>query len=121
MKHNLLIVIAMNWALIGGAQTMFHGGPERSGVLPGEAPVQFHRVKWRFATGDRVVSSPVLENGVLYFGSDDHNIYAVDASSGVQKWKRTTGGPVPATPAVAGGVVYAGSYDGKFYAIEAAT
>ncbi|MBI4902701.1 MAG: PQQ-binding-like beta-propeller repeat protein [Acidobacteria bacterium] len=100
---------------------MFRGGEQRTGVLRAQAPRQFHRVKWRFATGDRVASSPVVAWGVLYFGSDDGNIYAVDASSGRQKWKRATGGPVPATPAVVNGTVYAGSYDGKFYALDAAS
>ncbi len=100
---------------------MFRGDATHSGVSPGQAPRQFHRVKWKFPTGDRVVSSPVWQNNVLYFGGDDGNVYAVDAATGRQIWKHVTGGPVPSTPAVAGGVVYVGSYDGKFYALNALT
>ena len=103
------------------AQSMFRGDATHSGVFRGPAPRQLHGVKWKFATGDRVISSPVWQDGVVYFGSDDGNVYAVDAATGVQKWKYTTGGPVPSTPAVAGGLVYAGSYDGKFYALNAQT
>ncbi len=103
------------------AQTMFRGGPSHSGVLAAQAPREFHRVKWRFPTGDRIISSPVIANGILYFGSEDGNLYAVDSTTGMQRWKRTTGGPVSATPAVANGTVYAGSYDGWFYALDAAT
>ena len=103
----------------GLALPMFRGDAAHSGQYPGHAPRQFHHVKWKFPTGDRVVSSPVWHDKVLYFGGDDGNVYAVDAETGRQLWKRTTGGPVPATPAVADGRVYVGSYDGKFYAFEA--
>jgi outer membrane protein assembly factor BamB len=105
----------------GYAQSMFRGDPAHSGTCAGQAPRQVHRVKWKFPTGDRIISSPVWENKVLYFGGDDGNIYAVDSETGRQLWKRTTGGPVPCTPAVANGTVYAGSYDGKFYALNAQT
>src|SRR2546430_8522808 len=43
--------------------------------------IVFHRGKilWRFKTG-AVESSPLLVNGVLYFGSWDHHLYALDVS-----------------------------------------
>jgi outer membrane protein assembly factor BamB len=103
------------------AEPLFHGDAAHSGVYQTQGPRQFHQVKWRFATGDRVVSSAVAHEGILFFGSDDNNIYAVNAASGQQVWKFITGGPVPATPAVYGGLVYAPSYDGKFYAVDEKT
>ena len=103
------------------AQSMFRADAMHSGAYAGPAPRQFHRVKWKFPTGDRVISSPVFEDNVIYFGGDDGNVYAVDAASGRQIWKRATNGPVPATPAIADGTVYIGSYDGKFYAFNAQT
>ena len=112
---------AVAMALSAQGQSMFRGDPAHSGVSTEKAPREFHRVKWKFPTGDRIVSSPVTHNKILYFGSDDGNVYAVDAETGRQVWKRTTGGPVPCTPAVANGMVYAASYDGKFYALDAAT
>ena len=107
-------------AMVGG-QSMFRGDASHSGAYPGEGPRQFHRVKWKFQTGDRIVSSPVHAGGVIYFGSDDGNVYAVDAAVGRQIWKRSTGGPVPSTPIVDSGIVYVGSYDGRFYALDAST
>ena len=103
------------------AQSMFRGDPAHSGVYPGSAPRQFHRIKWKFPTGDRIVSSPVWSDGVIYFGGDDGNIYAVDAKTGRQLWKHTTGGPAPSTPAVVGGTLYVVSYDGKLHALDART
>jgi outer membrane protein assembly factor BamB len=103
------------------AQSTFRGDAEHSGSYRDEGPRQFHRVKWKFPTGDRIVSSAVYSNGAIYFGGDDGNVYAVDAAEGRQLWKRRTGGPVAATPAIAGGVLYVGSYDGKFYALDVRT
>jgi outer membrane protein assembly factor BamB len=116
-----ILLGAVAAALSTHAQSMFRGDPAHSGTSSAQAPRQFHRVKWKFPTGDRIISSPVWENKILYFGGDDGNIYAVDSETGRQIWKRTTGGPAPCTPAVANGTVYAGSYDGKFYALNAQT
>ena len=101
------------------AQSMFRGNAAHTGVYPGPAPRAFHRVVWKFPTGDRIVGSPVWSEGTIYFGGDDGNIYAVDAASGRQIWKHATGGPAPSTPAVVDGTVYAVSYDGKLYALDA--
>ncbi len=76
---------------------------------------------WSFATGDSVLSSPVLSNGTVYAGSNDHNIYALNDTTGAKLWSFTTGAAVQARVTVAGGVVYAGSSDGKLYAINALT
>jgi eukaryotic-like serine/threonine-protein kinase len=106
---------------VAGAQSMFRDGPAHAGVYGDQGPLRFHRIKWRFPTGDRIISSPVYADGAIYFGGDDGNVYAVDAADGHQLWKRGTAGPVASTPAIAGGMVYVGSYDGKFYALDKAT
>jgi len=123
MKRQLCL-----WTLLGAAaaagvhsQPVFRGDNAHSGVFASHGPRQFHRVKWVFPTGDRVVSSPTYANGLIYFGGDDGNIYAVDAATGHQIWKHPTGGPVPTSPAIVDGVLYAGSYDGRFYALNART
>ena len=103
------------------AQPMFRGDANHSGVYSGPEPRQFHRVKWKFPTGNRIVSSPVIQGKTIYFGSDDGNIYALDAESGRQMWKFVTKGAVSSTPAVANGVVYATSYDGRLYALNSET
>ena len=101
------------------AQSMFRGDPAHSGLYASQGPREFHRVKWKFPTGASIVSSPVVQDGVIFFGSDDGNVYAVDGSSGKQIWQHATGGPVASTPAIANGIVYVNSYDGKFHALDA--
>ena len=75
---------------------------------------------WSFATGNGVISSPAVVNGVAYFGSYDGKVYAFNGATGAELWSFDTTGGIDSSPAVAGGVVYVGSYFGV-YAIKAAT
>ena len=50
-------------------------------------------------------------------GSDDNNVYALNATTGASSWNFTTGDWVVSSPAVANGTVYVGSVDGNVYAI----
>jgi outer membrane protein assembly factor BamB len=68
-----------------------------------------------------IESSPTYVNGLIYFGSDDKKLYALDAESGRKKWAFTTGDKITASPTVIDGVVYVGSNDGYLYAIETAS
>ncbi len=48
-------------------------------------------IAWEFKTGTHahgkgIFSTPALHNGVLYFGSYDGNVYALDAMTGRTKW-----------------------------------
>ncbi len=103
------------------------------------------KAKWKFQTGgehrftakhlhgvqpatetmpdpfDCFLSSPVVWNGAVYFGSGDGNVYALDAASGAVKWKFQTGDVVHASPAIADGTVFVGSWDSYFYALDAAS
>ena len=70
---------------------------------------------------DLYLSSPVVWNGAVYFGSGDNNIYALDAATGALKWKFKTGDVVHSSPAIADGTLLLGSWDSYFYALDAAT
>jgi len=71
---------------------------------------------WQYTPNGNIESSPAVANGVVYFGDDDFNLYALNASTGELLWNYTTGGAVVSSPAVVNGVVYVGSYDGNIYA-----
>jgi outer membrane protein assembly factor BamB len=62
-----------------------------------------------------------VANGVVYVGSNDGKVYALNAA-GCGKattcsplWTGTTGGPVTSSPAVSNGQIYVGSGDGHLY------
>ena len=65
---------------------------------------------------------PVLANEIVYAGSTDSNLYALDAQTGARRWVFATGAPIALTsPAVADGVVYVSSQDKSLYALDAQT
>jgi len=68
-----------------------------------------------------VYSSPAVSNGVVYIGSGDLSIYALDAATGAKIWSYQTVGSVYSSPAVSNGVVYIGSGDYSIYALDATT
>lgn len=70
---------------------------------------------------DFFLSSPVIWNGRVYFGSGDTNVYALDAASGRLEWKFKTGDVVHASPAISDGTLYVGSWDSYFYALDASS
>jgi outer membrane protein assembly factor BamB len=65
-------------------------------------------------------NSPAVVNGVVYAGSSDGNVYALNAATGSLLWKYTTGGAIFNSPAVAGGTVYV-SDNVELYALNAKT
>lgn len=76
--------------------------------------------QWRFQSGV-TESSPLVVNGVLYFGAWDRLVYALDAASGEKLWSFETGDQVKSALAFRNGTVYTGSYDGRMYALDAET
>ncbi len=97
------------------------GNQARTGLWNTHGLRSSPRVKWTFNTDGAVKSSPVAVDGLVFFGSHDRHVYAVDAATGVMKWKVDTGGPVDCAPALAAGVVYIGSGDKLLHAIDART
>ncbi len=77
--------------------------------------------KWVFPTGGPVASLPIIVDGMLYVGSQDGKVYALDASTGRQKWALPTGRPVASSPTVVDGVLYASSWNSSVYALDAYT
>src|SRR3954464_10518969 len=106
----LAAVLAAPAAL--GAQAMFRGGPEHTGIYQSTNPT-LTSVAWKVKIGREIISSPVVAGDAVYVGSDDGNLYSIDRRDGTVRWKFATHGPVRSSPAVADGVVFVGSIDGR--------
>src|SRR5438270_13221448 len=118
---SLLLALALTSPAYANDAGMFRGDAAHSGVYDAPGVPTFTKVKWKFHTNSRVMSSPAVVGGTLFIGSNDHNLYAIDAESGTVQWKFKTGSRVTSSPAVAEGVAYFGSFDGNFYAVDVAT
>ena len=51
---------------------------------------------WNYTTGGVVFSSPAVVGGVVYIGSTDNNVYALNATDGAKLWNYTTEPNYPA-------------------------
>jgi outer membrane protein assembly factor BamB/serine/threonine protein kinase len=85
------------------------------------APVSSPAMLWRFKTEEEVRASPALANNILYIGSYDYNLYALDVQTGAMKWKFATQAGICGTPACIGDLVITGSQDQQVYAIHGQT
>jgi len=67
-------------------------------------------------------SSPVIADGVAYYGDDWGNLNGVDVRTGklVFQYTTPTQRPIRATPAVADGKVFFGDWEGEVYAVSLA-
>jgi outer membrane protein assembly factor BamB len=97
---------------------MFRGGQELSGKASGTLGDSM-RLLWKFKTGGPIKSSPVIDDDLVFVGSADANIYAIDLEKGSRVWAYKTTDAVEATPCVLNGSVFVGSADGFLYALDA--
>ncbi|MFD1820796.1 Outer membrane protein assembly factor BamB, contains PQQ-like beta-propeller repeat [Pseudarcicella hirudinis] len=100
---------------------MFHGCEKHCGIYPAREFRNFGSSKWKFRTEGKIFSSPAVFNNVVYIGSEDKNLYAINTDDGKLKWKFPTDGAVHSSPAVFKNTVYFGSFSGYYYALDAVT
>ncbi len=125
MKLISLLLLSMAGGLVAvpfihhepaGSWSIFRSTPQRGATLEGLSfPLA---LQWTSETGDAIVSSPAVVGGVVFVGSYDNYLYALDAESGGLLWRFETGGAVVSSPAVYEGRVYVGSHDGIVYTFD---
>jgi outer membrane protein assembly factor BamB len=76
---------------------------------------------WTFETDDRIYSTPKIDGYMLYFGSGDGHLYAIDHKTGTLVWKYKTNGTVHSSPATNDKNVYFSSADGHLYCLDKKT
>lgn len=76
---------------------------------------------WTFRCEDELRGSPSLNNGRVFIGSYDNNLYAVDATSGAFGWKYPTEGGIVGQPAFFQDQVLIGSEDKYFHNLSIRT
>ena len=97
------------------------GGPTGVDGISGDTVIQSDTRLWTFTTGGWVVTAPAVAEGMVYAGSDDYSLYALNAQTGNLVWSHATGDVIRSTPTIVDGKVYFGSNDNHLYALDAAT
>jgi outer membrane protein assembly factor BamB len=104
-----------------GDWPMFMRDAGHSAVAPvPDRPLE-GRLKWRFDTGEPIVSSPAIVGERVFLSTGDRRVVVVDAETGRPVWERPVSGPVNSSPAVAGGLVFVGLRDGTTVAMDRET
>ena len=80
-------------------------------------------LKWAsaFQAGDTLVGGVLASSGLVFFGSTDGYVYALDQETGVQEWSFKTDAEVWSKPVLDGTTLYVTSLDGHLYALESTT
>ena len=103
----------------------FHHDLNRTGTSTSLAPTT-NNTLWNYTTGNAVLSSPAVVDGLVYVGSGNlsppynGNVYCLNASTGAFVWSYPAG-VWASSPAIAGGLVYVGCINGYFYCLNATT
>lgn len=104
------------------AWTSFGGDQKNSGVNAENAlPVKDLEQLWNYTTNAPILSSPVLDKGRLFFGSNDTDIRCLDSQLGVLLWSFNTGGDIVSTCALANDMIFVASEDGHLYCLDDST
>lgn len=98
----------------------FRGNPQLTGVAESQLPDELELL-WTFKAGDIIESTAAVVDDVVYVGSLDGILYAIDANSGKSIWTYNSVAPIKSSPSVEDGVVYFGDGDGIFHAVDIAS
>ena len=115
----ILIIFVSGYAAADGQAWKFRSDLSNSGIYDDGGTTPDGTLLWNFTTGHNVRSNPAIVDNVVYFGSNDGHLYALEAATGGLIWNSTAGGGIQSSPAVVNGVVYAGSWDSNVYAFNA--
>src|SRR5215813_11173069 len=86
----------------------FRGSPRLTGVSAATLSPTL-KLLWTYAAGDVIESSAAIANGVVYIGSGDGDLLALDLATGALRWKYPTGNLIgESSPAVGTDAVYIG-------------
>lgn len=74
--------------------------------------------KWTFEAVGTLRASPVLYDDLVFIGSEDKNVYAIDKYTGVLEWSMKLDDVIGTSPAVSGNTLVIGTEAGTVYGIH---
>ena len=75
---------------------------------------------WEFDLGDKIWTSPVFKDGVIYISNYDKKLFAI-SSVGTQIWSTDLPASIASSPAISADNIFVGAFDDSLYAIDRAT
>jgi outer membrane protein assembly factor BamB len=76
---------------------------------------------WQRSIGSPIESSPIVRDGVDYFGAWDGRLYALDLRTRRLRWVRQLAAKITSSATIANGTLYIGDYSGRLWALSTRT
>ena len=105
---------------VAGGWPMFRGDPQLTGVA-GDALPERLRVRWSYEAAGAITSTAAIAGGVVYVGSEEQTLYALDLAAGGLKWRYEATDAIESSPTVIDGIVVFGDDAGVLHACDAQT
>jgi polyvinyl alcohol dehydrogenase (cytochrome) len=110
-----------DWTMFAhdSARTGFEA--QNTGITP--ATVGGLTLRWSYAYGEPVLSSPLVAGGLVYLAGSSGPVRALAATDGSVVWQTNVGAEVRMTPTLDAGLLFVGTHvaPGTFDALDAAT
>ncbi|HEY7420365.1 MAG TPA: PQQ-binding-like beta-propeller repeat protein, partial [Gaiellaceae bacterium] len=78
-------------------------------------------LRWSWNAGSAIESSPIVVNGIDYFGDAAGEMFALDLRTHHLEWRKYLGAKITSSAAIAGGKLFIGDYDGRLWALSPAS
>jgi outer membrane protein assembly factor BamB len=98
--------------------SLYHGNPQRTGAFDFPAIRQLPTLQWQTRLSSTWLMPPVLADGILYTGSGNGTLYALDVKSGEKIWSKDGFSQLENSGAVSEEILVAGGYDGVLRALD---
>ena len=91
-----LVIVALSRPTSPPIVAMYHGGPDRTGVMPGPGPAGEPVIQWDIGRPGALPfnSMPVPVDGLLVVGDDSGVLAALDQDAGTVLWESDVGSPI---------------------------
>ena len=98
--------------------TLFRGDPQRTGVFDFPAIRGQPTIQWQTKLSSTWLMPPILADDILYTGSGNGTLYALDVQTGEKLWSTDGFSQLENSGAVGGDILVAGGYDGRVRALD---
>jgi outer membrane protein assembly factor BamB len=122
----LLVALVLGALLVGSRSigtpsvTTYHGGPERTGVMPGPGPSGTPAKTWVFeGPGSFGGWSPAVVDGSVYVGDQGGSVTAIDETTGRQRWQARLGAAINSGITISGKRLIVGDDAGVLHVLDA--
>jgi outer membrane protein assembly factor BamB len=122
-KRRVGVLSASSPAAVGSVvyvTVLYRGNRSRSGRVLALS-FKTGAIVWSRDLSSPSESSPLVDHGRVFFGSQNGLVYALNAHNGSVVWTYQAGGAVKASPTLSEGMLYFGDYSGHMQAISEQT